>query len=272
MCLGASRFEVGSLSGFFVPARWLLGVFWFHCLIEITYSVDVKRVLIVDTDGQLRSNLKCVLERQFEVLEAESVSAAVQFLGRNHPDLIFLNESLIDVCSRVRANPGTRCIPVFAFVDPSRFDSSVGRGLRRAALLDLGVDDVLEIDFFPEELLARVRSRLRLRRFELDEEVECAAGNLRLEPSTLSARLDGQRITLTPTEFDLLRYFLLQVGRVVLRRTLLGDLWPDAVVTRRTIDTHVANLRKKLVGFDHAFETIYGSGYRLAPQERAASA
>jgi two-component system phosphate regulon response regulator PhoB len=74
-------------------------------------------------------------------------------------------------------------------------------------------------------------------------------------------------VVLTPTEFELLRYFLERTGRVIPRKQLLGELWAETVVTRRTIETHIANLRRKLRGFDHAFETIYGAGYRLCVAE-----
>jgi DNA-binding response OmpR family regulator len=88
-------------------------------------------------------------------------------------------------------------------------------------------------------------------------------GNLKLNPATREVQIDGREVKLTALEADLLQYFMARVGKVVQRKELLGSLWPDTVVTHRTVDTHVANLRKKITGFDHEFESIHGSGYRL---------
>jgi two-component system phosphate regulon response regulator PhoB len=223
----------------------------------------MKRILVIDEDREFRGFLRTILQRHYEVLEAASPREALQVVARVHPDLVILDQSLDDVCRRLRAHPATRAIPVLMLVGVDDEAARGGTWSSRVRCLDDGADDAMDKPFYPEELLAKIRARLRSRDFELSVRAELSIGNLRMDPVTLAVEVSGRSITLTPTEFDLLRYFLERTDRVVPRKQLLGDLWPDAIVTRRTIDTHIANLRKKLHGFDHGFETIYGSGYRL---------
>jgi len=223
----------------------------------------MKRILIIDEDREFRGFLRSVLDRHYQIVEAGSPREALQVIARSHPDLVILDQSLDDVCRRLRAHPSTRALPVLMLVGVEDDGTRTGSWASRVRCLEEGADDAMDKPFYPEELLAKIRARLRSRDFEVSVRAELSVGNLRMDPVTLMVGVAGRSITLTPTEFDLLRYFLERTDRVVPRKQLLGDLWPDAVVTRRTIDTHIANLRKKLQGFDHGFETIYGSGYRL---------
>lgn len=227
----------------------------------------MKRILVLDDDQEFRRVLRKMLDGSFEVLEASVPREAFQVISRFHPDLVILEESHGELCGQLRANPATRAIPVLMLVGGIGEEGADQRWMARVRSLNAGADDVLEQPFYPEELLARVRARLRSRDHEAIDRAEVVVGNLRLDPVTFSCRVGDGSVVLTPTEFELLRYFLERTNRVLARKQLLGDLWPDTVVTRRTIDTHVANLRKKLTGFDHAFETIYGAGYRLTGRE-----
>ena len=78
-------------------------------------------------------------------------------------------------------------------------------------------------------------------------------GNLKLDSKSFQVWVNGASVKLTRIEFELLRYFIEHPNEVVDRQKLLGDLWPDAVVTNRTVDTHMANLRKKIKGFSYAW-------------------
>ena len=224
----------------------------------------MKRILVIDEDPQFRELLHAILAGKYEVLQAATSREALQAVVRSSPDLILLADSLHEVCQRLRVHPASRTLPILALVGVEDEGSPRGASwVSRVRCLDGGADDALDKPIHPEELLARIRARLRSIDLEISQKAELVVGNLSLDPATLQVRVDGREVILTPTEFELLRYFLERRERVIPRGLLLGDLWPDAVVTRRTIDTHVGNLRKKLWGFDHGFETIYGSGYRL---------
>jgi DNA-binding response OmpR family regulator len=88
-------------------------------------------------------------------------------------------------------------------------------------------------------------------------------GNLILNAARLEATVEDKTIPLLVLEFNLLRFFVLNKDRVVSRQQILEGVWKDAVVSNRTIDTHMVYLRKKLAGFSHTLATVYGAGYIL---------
>ena len=161
-----------------------------------------------------------------------------------------------EVCKRLREQPSTRAIPIVMLTASAALESRV-KGL------DEGADDYITKPFQSRELLARLNARLR--RFEVNQKTsdQLTLGNLRLDPKSFQVWVDADEIRLTQMEFELLRYFLEHPNQVVARNKLLGDLWPDAVVTDRTVDTHIANLRKKIRKFNYPLTTIYGAGYIL---------
>jgi DNA-binding response OmpR family regulator len=221
----------------------------------------MKRVLIVDDDRENLDLVADMLRAEFQPLTAASGREGIVAAVREQPDLILLDVNMpemdgFDVCKRLREQPGTRQIPIIMLTTASSLDSRV-KGL------DLGADDYITKPFQVRELVARIHARLR--RQELDRKAESALelGNLKLDSKSFQVWVNGESVKLTRIEFELLRYFLEHPNQVVDRQKLLGDLWPDAVVTNRTVDTHVANLRKKIKGFSYPLETIYGSGYIL---------
>jgi DNA-binding response OmpR family regulator len=129
--------------------------------------------------------------------------------------------------------------------------------------LDAGADDYLPKPFDPDELLARIRAVLRrsesLTRVEVDEIV---IGNIRLNPTTREARLKGELVELTTTEFDLLEMLMRSVGRVVSRDEITAALFErEATPYDRFLDVHISHLRKKLEGGRGLIRTVRGVGY-----------
>lgn len=221
----------------------------------------MKKVLIVDDDQENLSLVADMLRADFQPLMAGSGRDGILSAVREQPDLILLDVNMpemdgFEVCKRLREQPGTRQIPIIMLTTASSLDSRV-KGL------DLGADDYITKPFQVRELVARIQARLR--RHEMDRKAESAVtlGNLKLDSKSFQVWVNEESVKLTRIEFELLRYFLEHPNQVVDRQKLLGDLWPDAVVTNRTVDTHVANLRKKIRGFSYPLETIYGSGYIL---------
>jgi two-component system phosphate regulon response regulator PhoB len=136
----------------------------------------------------------------------------------------------------------------------------------KVAGLEAWVDDYVTKPFSPRELKARIKSVLRRRAPEAAQE-PLEVGPLRLDPLTHRVSFGDRTVTLGPTEFRLLRFFLARPERVHTRSQLLDQVWGDHVyIEERTIDVHIRRLRLALApyGADRMIETVRGSGYRLA--------
>ena len=221
----------------------------------------MKKILIVDDDQENLSVLADMLRVEFQPLTAMNGREGIVTAVREQPDLILLDVNMpemdgFEVCKRLREQPGTRQIPIIMLTTASSLDSRV-KGL------DLGADDYITKPFQVRELVARIHARVRRHEADRKAETTMELGNLKLDSKSFQVWVNRESVKLTRIEFELLRYFMEHPNEVVDRQKLLGDLWPDAVVTNRTVDTHVANLRKKIKGFSYPLETIYGSGYIL---------
>jgi DNA-binding response OmpR family regulator len=127
--------------------------------------------------------------------------------------------------------------------------------------LDLGADDYVTKPFVFEELLARVRARLRAPE-QADSALELNGGGVRLDVRTRRADVDGDEVELTAKEFTLLETFLRHPGQVLSREQLLSHVWGyDFDPGSNVVDVYVGYLRRKLGG--ERFETVRGMGYRL---------
>jgi DNA-binding response OmpR family regulator len=221
----------------------------------------MKKVLIIDDDQDMLYLVSEMLRGQFQPLQAVTGKEGINIAVREQPDAILLDVNMpemdgFEVCKRLREQPKTYHIPILMLTAANSIDSKV-RGFEG------GADDYISKPFQVRELLARINARLRRKSIDQKVEAEITMGNLRLDPKSCQVWVDNKGVRLTQVEFELLRYFLERPNQVIDRNTLLGDLWPDAVVTHRTIDTHMANLRKKIRGFNCPLETIYGAGYIL---------
>jgi DNA-binding response OmpR family regulator len=145
-----------------------------------------------------------------------------------------------------------------------------GEDLDRIIGLELGADDYLSKPFNPRELLARIHAVLRRTQAAPEADEAISAAGVRVDPARREATVDGRRLELTTTEFDILRVLVAAAGRVIPRERLMelarGEEW---AAYERSVDVHVSHLRKKL-GDDprkpRIIKTIRGVGY-LVPRD-----
>jgi DNA-binding response OmpR family regulator len=221
----------------------------------------MKKILIIEDDQFFAAALAKTISKHYEPVHAASGMDGIKIALNDHPDLILVDINMpemngFSVCEELRARPATRDIPIIILTGEAEPQSRV-KGL------DAGADDYISKPFHPQEFLARIRARLRRRDSERKGTEEIVAGNLRLDPKSSQVWVNEQVVGLTQVEIQVLRYFLDHPSELISRERLLGDLWPSSVVTPRTVDTHVAHLRKKLKDCSLKLKTVFRGGYIL---------
>ncbi len=213
-------------------------------------------MLVVEDDDAIAAPLAAGLEREgfqvrrtatgAEALEAEGVDVVLLDLGL--PDL-----DGYEVCRRLR---GRSDVPILVI-------SARGDEVDRVVGLELGADDYLVKPFGFRELVARIRAVTRRTGAAAEPARPQQVGALEIDRRTRRVRVGGSEVSLTPKEFDLLACLAEEPGTVVTRQELLDEVWdPHWYGPTRTIDVHVASVRKKL-GDPRWVETVRGVGFRL---------
>lgn len=220
-----------------------------------------KRILVIDDDLGVLDFVDELLSFRFQILKASDASTGLQLAETGKPDLIILDlglekQSGHDLCRVLRERPETKHIPILIYTGSDDIEN-----LTQA--FDFGADDYVIKSARPRELVARVVAKIRRLEEQVDEPDIMTCGNLILNAARLEATVEDKTIPLSVLEFNLLRFFVLNKDRVVSRQQILEGVWKDAVVSNRTIDTHMVYLRKKLAGFSHTLATVYGAGYIL---------
>jgi DNA-binding response OmpR family regulator len=220
-----------------------------------------KRILVIDDDPGILDFIEELLSFRFQILKAADASTGLQLADAGKPDLIILDldlekQSGHDLCRVLRARPETKHIPILIYTGSDDIDNVT-------KAFDFGADDYVIKSARPRELVARVVAKIRRLEEQVDEPDIMTCGNLTLNAARLEATVEDKTIPLSVLEFNLLRFFVINKDRVVSRQQILEGVWKDAIVSNRTIDTHMVYLRKKLVGFSHSLATVYGAGYIL---------
>ena len=225
-------------------------------------SQSPAHILIVEDEPKLAALLADYLHASgYRTRILSDGLAVVPAVRRDPPDLILLDLLLpgqdgLDCCRELRAFSHVPIIMMTARVE--EVDRLLG--------LELGADDYVCKPFHPRELVARVRAQLRRVAWLRQPEPEPVAG-LQLDEERFEARLHGHQLELTPVEFRLLQTLSAQPGRVYSRAALMAQVYSDhRIVTDRTMDTHVKNLRRKLKATAptaDCIRSVYGLGYKL---------
>jgi len=226
----------------------------------------MKTILVVDDERHIVDLLRLYLEKEgFAVVAAQDGEQGLALHARHEPDLVVLDLMLpkvdgFEVCRELRRRGDTPILMLTARDDD--IDAIVG--------LELGADDYVTKPFNPRALVARVKAILRRTDITARGGRPIEVGDLRIDPRRREATVAGRRLELRAREFDLLAALARDPGVVLTRDMLLEDVWgTDFPGETRTIDVHVAEVRKKLGEDGPPIETVRGIGYRLVPPTRA---
>lgn len=221
-----------------------------------------ERILVVDDETNIIDLTRLYLEREgFQVEAATDGAQALEKIRKLEPALVILDIMLpevdgFEVCRQTRAESDVPIIMLTARDDD--IDKIVG--------LELGADDYLTKPFNPRELVARVKAILRrLERTTQVTDRPLHVGDVTIDPSRREVIVAGEPVSLRAKEFDLLLTFAEHKGIVLKREQLLDLVWGyDFYGQTRTVDVHVAQVRKRLSGSSIVrIETVTGVGYKL---------
>ena len=224
-----------------------------------------KRILIVDDEPAIRDMVAFAVRKgDYEAVHAADAQQAQEAIADRVPDLILLDWMLpgtsgIDLARRWRRESLTREIPIIMLTARGEENDRVGG-------LEAGVDDYVVKPFSSRELLARIRAVMRRSR-EDDEDGSVAVGKLRIDGAAHRVFAGDEPVSIGPTEYRLLHFFMTHADRVYSRSQLLDHVWGGSVyVEERTVDVHIRRLRKTLepFGLDGMVQTVRGAGYRFS--------
>ncbi len=234
----------------------------------------MAKILLVDDIENIHLTVKAVFGHEHTVVSAYDLAQAADQIERSNFDLILLDVMLPDgsgfeFCALLQQNPTAKNIPVFFLTGKSDLSAkTIG--------FSLGAEDYIVKPFDVAELKLRCEARLRKEKTRRQDD-QCKIGDLRLEISShrvhLKTKESERRLQLTPTGFKLLLCFAQNEGRVFTRDQLINSVWGHGTfIAERTVDTHIATLRKQIIDSEVAIEVVHGTGYRIVSHKKIKSA
>jgi DNA-binding response OmpR family regulator len=220
-------------------------------------------ILLVDDEPSITQLVSLYLDQEgYKTLSVADGRSALEAVERNNPALVVLDVMLpeldgFEVCRQLRAG-GQGVLILMLTARDEDIDKIVG--------LELGADDYMTKPFNPRELVARVKAMLRRvnRTFSDGSQAAAHLGDLSIDPASREVRVGGEIVELRTQEFDLLMAFVEHKRMVLTREQLLKLAWGyDYLGQTRTVDVHVAHLRKKIADSTVKIETVTGVGYKL---------
>jgi DNA-binding response OmpR family regulator len=227
--------------------------------------MDVQTILVVDDQEEFSQYVRRFLEKEgFEVIVAQEGTTALAIARKHQLDLVVLDLTMpgidgLQVCAELRADPRKQRMPILVL-------SARATTADRVLGLETGADDYLIKPFDPNELVARVKALLRRSSIPENAPAIVEAGDLKLDLDARKAFYGKTALTLTAAQFRILETLALHVGRVLSRDEIIESaLRDDMEVTERTIDVHIAGIRKALGPGADCIETVRSFGYVLQP-------
>lgn len=226
----------------------------------------MKKLLVVDDEAKIREVIKEYAEFSgYEVTEAGDGMSAIGLCKLNDYDLIIMDVMMpkLDGFSSVKEIKKIKDIPVIML-------SARGEEYDKLFGFELGVDDYVVKPFSPKELMARVNAVLS-RQGGSDQPTNSVMkfDGLEVNFAARTISVDGERVNLTPKEYDLLFYLIQNKNIALSRDKLLSDIWGyDFFGDDRTIDTHIKNLRNNLGPYRNFIVTLRGVGYKFEYEDK----
>ena len=232
----------------------------------------MKRIVIVEDESDLADLIAYNLTRAgYETIVANDGRTGLAKIRESAPDLVVLDVMLpqlsgLDVAREVRTTPRTASTPIIMLTArAAEADQIAGLGV--------GADDYVTKPFSVKVLLARIEALLRRASGSATEADLVTLGPVTADLSVHQVTVGGEAIKTTLTEFRLLVALMRAGGKTLSRYDLMSRVMgPGVMVTTRTIDVHVASIRKKLGSASHMIRTIRGVGYRMTDQAEAVEA
>ncbi len=224
-----------------------------------------KHILIVEDEPAIRDMVAFALSRAgLDPIHASDARSAQDAIMARVPDLILLDWMLpgmsgLDFARRLRKDEMTREVPIIML-------TARGEENDRVSGLDSGVDDYIVKPFSTRELIARIKAVMRRAQSET-EEGTVSLGGLTIDGPAHRVFAGDLPVTIGPTEYRLLHFFMTHAERVYSRGQLLDHVWGGNVyVEERTVDVHIRRLRKTLEPYrlEGLIQTVRGSGYRFS--------
>jgi two-component system phosphate regulon response regulator PhoB len=226
-----------------------------------------RTILVVEDELAIRDMLRMALElADFTCIEAENIQDAYTLVVDERPDLVLLDWMLpggsgLELLRRLKRNDSTRELPVIMLTARTTEDNVI-QGL------DVGADDYMSKPFAPRELIARIKSLLRRASGAPDGE-KIQVADLVLDGQSKRILIGGEPVSMGPTEYKLLSFFMSHPERAYTRGQLLDQVWgANVYVEERTVDVHIRRLRKALQqpqgDYSELIQTVRGTGYRFS--------
>ena len=221
-----------------------------------------SRILIVDDEELIRTALTEILGEEFSIKSAANGREGIDLAKAWNPQLILMDVMMpemdgMNACEILRREESTRHIPVLML-------TALNSSQDRVRAFNVGVDDFIPKPFEIDELLSRVRAKLRRTKELRNIPPETVnLGNLLLDVRSREVKIADQLIDLSPAEYGILQLLLARQGEVVSRKEIMNEVWEDEKKSDRLIDAHVTSLRKKIANFTGEIQTVYGEGYRV---------
>ena len=223
------------------------------------------KILVVDDEPKIREVIKEYAEfNSFEVDEADDGMIAVNMCKENDYDLVIMDVMMpkldgFTASKEIRKNSDVPIIMLSARGE--EYDKLFG--------FELGIDDYVVKPFSPKELMARANAVITRRKAKDKVTTEnIKFGGLEVNMTSRTVTVDGEKLDLTPKEYDLLFYLIQNKNIALSREKLLSDIWGyDFFGDDRTIDTHIKNLRGNLGPYRDFIVTLRGVGYKFDPDE-----